>query len=125
MLTLEEIRTLGLPIENIDEKICLYVNASLDWLRENTTLNFDKDDVDSVKNLPSGAKLFIVSFLETMEQNPAITSESIAGMSQNFSIRLKGDLLSELATAFLSEYYSCVKTIPNIDKWNREWKVET
>ena len=125
MLTLEEIRTIGLPIENIDEKICLYVNASLDWLSQNTTLDFDKDDVDSVKNLPSGAKLFIVSFLETMQQNPAITSESIAGMSQNFSIRLKGDLLSELATAFLSEYYSCVKTIPNIDKWNREWKVET
>lgn len=126
MLSIEEIRALGLPIENIDDKVCLYINAALDWLEQNTTLYFDKDDVDSVKSLPSGANLFIISFIEIMSQNSIVASESIAGMSQSFNIKNKDILVSDLASTLLSEYYSNVKSAMYVDKWstNYECKVE-
>lgn len=121
MLTPEQIEEIGLPIEPIDSRACLFINAALDWLLENTTLDFNKEDIESIKALPAGAKLFIVSFVDVMKQSSAVTSESIAGMSQSFSTKDKASLLYELATSLLGKYFSCVKFVPCTDKWRANY----
>lgn len=117
MLTPEVIMQLDLPLESVGSKECLYINTAFDWLLSNTTLNFDKNNIESVKALPSSAKAFLFSFVEIMSQSSIVTSESIAGMSQSFNTRDKGSLLRELAVTLLGDYYKSVKFAPCTDRW--------
>lgn len=54
-MTAEEFKSLGLPVPDSAQ---LYVEAGLEWLRDNTTLNMDPADVETIKALPSSARLF-------------------------------------------------------------------
>ena len=117
-MTTDEIRSLELPLSNTDIETCLYVEAALDWLKENTTLDFDSANIESIKTLPSGAKLFILKFLDIMNANTTVTSESIGGMSQSFKTSSRNDLLLDLASELLGNYIkSSFNFIPATTKW--------
>lgn len=81
-MTAEEFRSLGLPVEASAQ---LYVEAGLEWLRDNTTLNVDPSDTESIKALPSSARLFLVKFCEVCSQDIGVTGESVGPMSQSFT----------------------------------------
>ena len=117
-MTVEELKALELPIEaNINT--CLYVEAAIDWLIANSTLQIDKDNLqESIKALPSGAKLFLCHYFETMSISVGVTSESIGGMSQSFSTESKTSLIWQLAKELIGGYLkSQIRSIPNVSKW--------
>ena len=122
-MTVEELQTLGIPLTQYREIDLLYVESALDWLKANTTLEFDKNELETVKNLPSGAKLFIVKFREMMDLPVGVTSESVNGLSQSFSDTLKKDALYELASELLGDYVkSSLSFVSAQPKWrNAPW----
>lgn len=79
----------------------LYAESALDWIVNKTTLEIDKSDLST---LTAGAKLFILKFGEIMSANATVTSESIAGLSQSFSIEARNNLLYDLALDLLNGY---------------------
>lgn len=81
-MTPEEFRWLNLPVEESDQ---LYVESGLEWLRDNTTLEIDLADVETIKNLPGSARLFLVKYCELLSRDTGITSETVGPMSQSFS----------------------------------------
>lgn len=118
-MTVDELNSLNLPFHNPTNETCLYVESALDWLEQNTTLEFDKTDIQSVKNLPSGAKLFLLKFNDVMTVNTTVTSESLGGMSQSFSTSSKNNLLMDLANDLLGSYLKSSFTfIPAVRKWS-------
>ena len=118
-MTLEDLNSLNLPLINPNNETCLYVESALDWLERNTTLVFDKTDINSITSLPAGAKLFIVKFIDVMNVNTAVTSESIGGMSQSFSAANKNSLLMDLANDLIGGYVkSSFSFIPATRKWD-------
>lgn len=118
-MTIDELNSLNLPFNNPTEETCLYVESALDWLAQNTTLKFDKNNIESVKALPAGAKLFLLKYSDVMTVNTTVTSESIGGMSQSFSTSSKNNLLMDLANDLLSGYLkSSFQFIPAVRKWN-------
>lgn len=117
-MTIDELKSLNLSFNNPTEETCLYVESALDWLAQNTTLEFDKNDIESVKALPAGAKLFLLKFSDIMTVNTAVTSESIGGMSQSFSTSGKSNLLMDLANDLIGGYLkSSFQFIPTVGKW--------
>lgn len=118
-MTIEELYSLNLPFDNPTKETCLYVEAGLDWLKQNTNLNFDKNDVESINALPSGAKLFLFKFPEIMSTDTTIASESIGGMSQSFRETNKNNLLMDLASELLSDYLkSSFNFISAVKRWD-------
>ena len=117
-MTLEELKALNLPIK-ATETTCLYVDAAIDWVNENTTLEIDKNNLQSnVEKLPAGAKLFICRYYEVMSSDNAVASESIGGMSQTFNSNSKTSLLYELARELIGKYLKGqVQSVPNVSKW--------
>ena len=118
-MTLEELNQLNLPFDNPTAETCLYVEAALEWLKQNTTLNFDKTNIDTIKELPSGAKLFLLKFTDIMTVNNVIASESIGGMSQSYRESNRNDLLFDLASNLLSDYIkSSFSFVPAKNRWS-------
>lgn len=118
-MTVEELKQLNLPIKATD-KTCLYVEAAIDWLMSNTILIIDKDDlINSVLELPAGAKLFLCRYYEVMTTGGnGVASESIGGMSQSFTTESKGSLLWQLASELIGDYIrGQVRSVPNVSKW--------
>ena len=118
-MTVEELTALNLPIE-ASEEVCLYVEAGIDWLIDNTILEIDKTDlVASVEALPAGAKLFICRYYDIMATGgTGVASESIGGMSQSFTTESKTTLLWQLAKEVIGAYLKGqVNSIPHISKW--------
>ena len=116
-MTLEELKALELPIE-ANSTTLFYTEAALDWLIANTTLPLAKDDLESIKQLPAGAKIFISHFYDVMSINGTVTSESIGGMSQTFSNASKASQLYQLASELLKGYLKGqVRSVPNTSKW--------
>lgn len=116
-MTADELTMLELPVEATEEA-ALYVDAALDWLSDHTKLKFNKEDMDSIKALPSAAKLFLCKYYEIMAAGTNVTSESIGGMSQSFSDRTKEELLWQTANGLLGGYLlSQVQSIPHVSKW--------
>lgn len=117
-MTIDDLHLLNLPFDNPTEETCLYVEAGLDWLAENTTLVFDANDLKTIKALPSGAKLFLLKFTDIMTTNNTVVSESIGGMSQSFRDISRNDLLLELASELLGNHIkSSFNFVPAIQKW--------
>ena len=118
-MTIDELNSLNLPFDNPTNETCLYIEAGLDWLKENTTLEFDSTKIDTIKALPSGAKLFLLKFNDIMTVDTTIASESLGGMSQSFSTSSKTDLLMDLASELLGTYLKSSFTfIPAVRKWS-------
>lgn len=83
-MTGEEIRDAGIPLEGDDPEDILTVESGLEWLAANTILEIDMENMESIKALPSRAKLFLLRFLEVSSQGTGITSESIGGLSLRY-----------------------------------------
>lgn len=114
-MTAEELKELGLPIKESDK---LYVESALEWLYDNTTLAFALDDIESIKALPSGAKLFLVKFCEIGNRKIGVTSETVGPMSRNFSSAASDKLILNLARQFLKSYLKPnVTFIPCQRRW--------
>lgn len=85
----------------------IYVQAGYDWLEQNTTLIFDRNDPES---LPNCAKLFIIKFVEIMQRPEGVSQESLEGLSISYagqagSQTMSADiLLRNLANTLLSQY---------------------
>lgn len=118
-MTVEELKTLDLPIEANNET-CLYVEAAIDWINSNTKLVIDKADlVTNVAALPAGAKLFLCRYYDVMATGGnGVASESIGGMSQSFTEDSKNSLLWRLASELMGGYLlGQVHSVTNVSKW--------
>ena len=114
-MTAEEFKSLGLPVPDSAQ---LYVEAGLEWLRDNTTLNADFADMETIKALPSSARLFLVKFCEICERDPGITSESVGPMSQSFTADSVAKQTAALARQLLKAWLrSNVQFIPCQRRW--------
>lgn len=115
-MTAEEFKSLGLPVET---EMQLYVEAGLEWLRDNTSLNVDITNTESIKALPSSARLFLVKFCEICSRDIGVTGESVGPMSQNFSTDSTAKHTAVLARQFLRPYLKTnVKFIPCSRRWH-------
>ena len=116
-MTLEELQQLELPIK-ANSKTLLYINSALEWLEEHTTIEFDKDSIESVQALPASAKLFLVKATEFLTRNDDVTSESIAGMSKSYGGKSADTLLLNSAKQLLRKYLKPnVKYHPCKKRW--------
>lgn len=111
-MTSEDIKNLGLPDLDV-----LTVQAAFEWILANTTLEFDIENPDELKALPSCVKLFVVKFCNVMDLPVGVTSESIEGMSQSFDGTQKQWLISQYADELLGEYLKSSATF--FRAWNR------
>lgn len=106
MITAETLKAAGIPIENEDDKTMLMIESALEYISNNTTLKADVNNVDSLVKLPASAKLFITKYVEIMQRETGVTSESIAGMSQSFDSSSTDTLLFDLLNNLLGKYVS-------------------
>lgn len=114
-MTAEEFKSLELPVET---DMQLYAEAGLEWLRDNTTLDVDITDTESVKALPSSARLFLVKFCEICSRDIGVTGESVGPMSQSFSSDSTTKQTAALARQLLKAWLKPeVKFIPCIRRW--------
>ena len=60
-MTKEQIEILKLGIAPIDDRTILIVESALEWVQNNTTLEFDINNDDDLKALPSCVRLFITN----------------------------------------------------------------
>lgn len=117
-MTGEEIRNAGIPLEGDDPEDILTVESGLEWLAANTILEIDMENMESIKALPSRAKLFLLRFLEVSSQGTGITSESIGGLSQSFDTSNQANKLNQLAQELIWDLLkSQVKFIPGKRRW--------
>ncbi len=114
VLSNEELKELEL---NLSEQDKLYLESALEWLKENTTLDFEITKIESIKALPSGAKLFLVKYCEISKRDITISSESVGGtLSQSFFDKDGNKSIESYARQMLRKYlkptvtfYSCFK----------------
>ena len=103
-MTKTQIELLHLGIAPIDDRAILIVESGLEWVKENTTLEFDMNNDNDLAALPSVVKLFIVKFFDVQMISGGISSESIEGLSQSFDTSDKSALIWQFAEELLSPY---------------------
>jgi hypothetical protein len=115
-LTAKEFENLGLLLPASSQ---LFVESGLEWLRDNTTLEFDITDIESVKALPSSARLFLVKFSEVCSRDTGVTGESVGPMSQSFTTDSVAKQTMSFARQLLKAYLKPnVKFIPCKRRWS-------
>ena len=118
MLTSEQVQSLKLGITPINERTVLIVESGLEWVKANTTLEFDLNNEEDIKALPSCVRLFLMKFFEVNKHRAGVSSESISGLSQSFN---SGDLSASIwqfAEELLSPYLkSRVTFIAASSRW--------
>lgn len=118
MLTVAQVEELGLGLKQVDTQLCLIVESGLQWLLDNTSLQFDINDEAEIKALPANVRLFLLKFTEMYGLRFGITSESISGLSQSFANNLD-DLLWQSADELLGDLLnSRVKFVSAVKRWN-------
>ena len=116
-MTQSLLESLGIGLQN-DAATLLMVESSLQWVLDNTTLEFDITNEDEIKALPSQVKLFVLKYLEVMSISAGVSSESIEGLSQSFNTGDKAALLWDIASSLLDKWLvSPVKFIPATTAW--------
>ena len=100
-MTKEQVESLNLGIAPIDTRTILIVESGLEWVRDNTTLKIDMDNLEA---LSSSVRLFLVKFFDVQMLSTGITSESIEGMSQSFDTSDKKALIWQYAEELLGNY---------------------
>ena len=91
----------NLPLDTNDSETALMVEVALDWVEQNTTLEFDREN-----ELPPNVKLFTIKFCDLMSQNAGVASESLGGMSQSFTTSSgMASLLHDLAAQLFGSAY--------------------
>lgn len=118
-MTLEELKAAGIPLSGDETHAVLHAEAALDWMKEHTTLDFDKTDAESIKALPACAKLFVVKYSEVLRRTAGMISQSIEGLSMSFDA--SDDVSTSvwaLANTLLQGYMrSQVKVTPARRRW--------
>lgn len=114
-MTEEEFKSLNLPVPASSR---LYVESGLEWLQDHTTLPFCINDIESIKALPSSARLFLVKFCDICGRDIGVTSESVGSMSQSFTTDSIKKQTAALAQQLLQRYLKPnVEFIPCIRRW--------
>lgn len=115
MLTNEQVESLKLGIAPINDRLCLLVESGLNWIEDNTTLEFD---ITNLAELPANAKLFIIRFIDVMTMTAGVQSESIEGLSQSYSSEDKGALIWQYAEELLGKWLvSRVRFVAAQKRW--------
>jgi hypothetical protein len=117
MINAAELIEAGFPVSVNDEMGVLMANAALEWLKENTTLEFSLADPETIKTLPATAKLFVDKYAEVMRLKPGVSSQSIEGLSISFNSTDKGAMLWQLASTLLGSYLRQVRFTPATRRW--------
>lgn len=118
-MTKEQIENLKLGITPIDDRTILVIESGLDWVKANTTLEFNVNDDESLRALPSAVKLFLIKFFDLQMIGVGIASESIEGLSQSFRSESTDTLLWQYAEELLSPYLSSkVRFVSAKKRWN-------
>lgn len=116
-MTIEQVDVLRLGIAPIDNRIVLIVESGLEWLKENTTLEFDINNDSDLKALPASVRLFLTRFVDINMLSVGVTSESIEGLSQSFDTD-KTALIWQSAEELLSPYLkSRVRFVSAKSRW--------
>ena len=113
--TKEDFIYAGMDVDDI-----LAANVAVEWLQDNTIIEVDFDELETLKNMPNCAKLFVVKFtaINSTNINSLVTNESIAGMSQSYRTDSVNTLIWDLAYQLLSKYLkSNLKVLVNRSKW--------
>lgn len=113
--TREDFMSAGIDVEDL-----LTANTAIEWIQDNTIIEVNFEDVETLKNMPNAAKLFVVKFtaINSTNINNLVTNESIAGMSQSFRTDSVNTLIWDLAYQLLSKYLkSNLKVLVNKSKW--------
>lgn len=117
-MTREQIELLHLGIAPIDDRAIIIVESGLEWVKANTTLEFDMNKDDDLTALPSVVKLFIVKFFDVQMISAGVSSESIEGLSQSFDTSDKSVLIWQFANELLSPYLkSRVSFVAATKRW--------
>ena len=112
-MTAEQIANLNLGIDTSDARAVLTVNAAIEWLTENTTI-----DTKDLEHLPSCAKLFMIKYIEIANMQSGVTSESIEGLSQSFRSGSHTNLIWDTASDLLGAYLkSQIRFVAAERKW--------
>ena len=118
MLTKEKVESLKLGIAPIDERVILIVESGLEWVKENTTLEFDVNSTEDLEALPSCVRLFITKFFDVQMLGTGVASESMEGMSQSFDTSDKSAMLWQFAEELLEPYLkSRVRFVAAQSRW--------
>lgn len=113
MLTAKQIASLELGI-GTDARTIITVNAALEWLDENTTI-----DTSKVERLPACARLFLIKYAEITSMRAGVTSESIEGLSQSFNNKDQSALIWDAAYELLGSYVkSQVRFVQAKPRWS-------
>lgn len=108
----------GIPISDGDAVAVLRAEAALDWMKEHTTLQFNKADAASIEALPACAKLFVEQYSDIIKRQAGVASQSIEGLSMSFSTTDKNSELWQVARSLLGSYLkSQVHVFPAQRRW--------
>lgn len=113
-MTVNELTSLGLPLNMNDGVTALAVESGLQWILQNTTFPYNPKT-----ELPANVKLFLVKYVELMTANGLVTSESVGGaLSQSFVDSTKyAYLLRQYASELLPMWYKSATFTPAGDRW--------
>lgn len=118
-MTKQQIELLHLGITPIDDRTIIIVESGLEWVKANTTLEFDMNKDEDLTALPSVVKLFLVKFFDVQMLSVGVTSESIEGLSQSFDTSDKSAMIWQFANELLTPYLKCgINFIPAQKRWN-------
>lgn len=117
-MTKPQIELLHLGIAPIDDRVTLIVESGLEWVKENTTLEFDMNKDEELQALPSSVRLFLVKFFDVNMLSAGIASESIEGLSQSYESGDKSAMIWQFAEELLSPYLkSRIRFVAAERKW--------
>ena len=117
-MTKEQVEILKLGISPIDDRVILVVESGLEWVKENTTLEFDINKDEDLQALPSTVRLFLTKFFDVQILSVGVSSESIEGLSQSFDSSDKSVMIWQFANELLYPYLkSRVRFIPAQKRW--------
>ena len=113
-----ELIAAGIPLAGEDAVSVLKAEAALDWVQENTTLEFDKGNAETLSALPSSVKLFVLKYSEMLSLKQGVASQSIEGLSMSFNGNDQTAQIWQLANALLRPYLKTqVRAFPAKRRW--------
>ena len=116
-MTAAEYIAAGIPVAD-DALAILRAESALDWMQENTTLEFDRGSAETISALPSCAKLFVVQYCELLSAKQGVASQSIEGLSQSYFDSDQSKKIWQLANTLLRGYLkSQVRVFPAKRRW--------
>lgn len=117
-MDVEQVKSLNLGIDPVDARTVLIIESGLEWILNNTTLEFDITNIEEIKALPSSVKLFLIKFLDVNDISAGVASESIESLSQSFKTDRTEDLIWDYAYQLLYPYLkSRVRFVAAEKRW--------